>query len=81
VDLDPNRDTVGSASCPGSGSVSISTICKDKLCFSGFPEYFKMLSKILKIMAPVTLIRKIKNVIWLAVNKSKKNYNDFPTCG
>ncbi len=63
----------------GSGRIGIISIgCKAKLYV--FPDNFNILSKILKIITPMMLSRKIKQcklvLLWIKV----KTKSDFPTC-
>ncbi len=60
------------------GSASISTKWKNELCF--FPENFDMLPKKMKIMTPMTLIRKIKQCILVLLQIKEKQLSDFSTC-
>jgi hypothetical protein len=54
-----------------SGCVSVSTKWKNKLLF--FSESFNRLSKILKIITPMKLMRQIKYVNWHCCEEKPKN--------
>jgi hypothetical protein len=60
------------------GLVSISTKCKAKLYF--YPDNFNILLKILKIMTPMTMMRRKNNVNWHRCELKSKKFSDFPTC-